>query len=109
MSQMSNILYIPIQINGGTTVPKDLLERELFIKNGELYVGTGSNGPEMVIGRVVPGATIKDPTIVGKLTIGIDSADAIVVDKETFDKNKDTKAYKQPGRLLLVDEGVGYT
>ena len=70
MSQTTdNILYIPIKINGGTKVPTDLLERELFIKNCELYVGNGTTTPDMIIGRVVPGATITDATLKGKLKL----------------------------------------
>lgn len=108
MSQANdNILYIPIQINGGTTLPNDLLERELFIKNGELYVGTGSGNKEMIIGRVVPGATINAPTLVNSTLKGsliLDTTTSgIVMDKETFNSNKDI--IKTTGRLVFVDEG----
>ena len=99
MSQTpDNILYIPIQINGGTKVPNDLLDRELFIKNGELYVGNGSGGGTMIIGRVVDGATITNPTINGSLTLG----DGMVVSATEFNANK--SKYAQPGRIIFVDE-----
>lgn len=93
------ILYIPIQINGGSDVPDDLLERELFIKNGELYVGTGDkdNKSEMIIGKVVPGATIKDATLTGKLMV---TEDLVVTElPKTAEK----------GRILFVDEGQNVT
>lgn len=46
------ILNIPIQINGGTNSPSDLLERELYVRetqNGyELYVGTGETAVKIL-------------------------------------------------------------
>lgn len=46
------ILNIPIQINGGTDSPTDLLERELYVRetsNGyELYVGTGETAVKIL-------------------------------------------------------------
>ena len=46
------ILNIPIQINGGTNSPNDLLERELYVRetsNGyELYVGTGETAVKVL-------------------------------------------------------------
>ena len=96
MSQATdNILYIPIQINGGTSVPNDLLERELFITNGELYVGTGSGRKEMIIGRVVPGATIKDAKFEGNLFLD----KSLIKTKETLPKEADE------GQIFFVDEG----
>lgn len=90
-----NILYIPIQINGGSTVPNDLLERELFIKGGVLYVGSGSGNPEVVIGRVIPGATITDATLSGKLKI--DSS--LIKTKTTLPRDA------EEGQIVFVDEG----
>lgn len=105
MSQRpDNILYIPIRINGGTEVPNDLLERELFIKNGELYVGTGNGKKEMIIGKVVDKAVITNPTISQSLYID----NSLVVSKDDFKKNKDsyTKTNDKGGmRVLFIDEG----
>ena len=70
MMSNGSILYIPIQINGGQDVPKNLLERELFIRNGELYVGNGTSEPDMIIGKVVKGAKIENPTLLGSVTLG---------------------------------------
>ena len=94
-SNENNILYIPIQINGGTTLPNDLLERELFIKNGELYVGTGSGKKEMIIGRVVPGAIIENATL--KSTLFLDGS--LVVSSASDVKNPTN------GQIVFVDEG----
>lgn len=87
------ILYIPIQINGGSEVPDDLLERELFIKNGELHVGTGGKKSEMIIGKVVDGATITDATLAGKLKID----NKLVV--------TELPKTAEEGQVLFVDEG----
>lgn len=100
----NNFLFIPIQINGGSTVPNDLLERELYIKNGELYVGTGDGNNQMIIGRVVDKAVITNPTISQSLFID----NALVVSKDDFEKNKDSyiKTDGKGGmRVLFIDEG----
>ena len=94
MENNNNILYIPIQINGGTEVPTDLLDRELFIKNGVLHVGIG-NGHEMVVlGEVVPNATITDATLNGKLYL----SDTLVV------KNLEDVKDPKDGQIIFVDE-----
>ena len=103
-----NILHIPIQINGdGTNRPTNLLDRELYVlDNGTLYVGkrnnaTGSIDVMEVVGRVIPNATITNPTIEGSLILG----DGMVVPEAEFDKNPNL--YKQNNRLLFIDEGSG--
>ena len=102
MSQATdNILYIPIQINGGTSVPNDLLERELFIKNGELYVGTGNGGKEMIIGRVVTGATLTGVNLANSLFIK--NKDGLVLTETEFNSKK--KSLAQSGRVIFIDEG----
>lgn len=102
MSQTTdNILCIPIQINGGTSVPNDLLERELFIKNGELYVGTGSGGKEMIIGRVVPGATLTGVNLANSLFIT--NTDGLVLTEDEFKQRK--SELEQSGRVVFIDEG----
>lgn len=65
MKMPDNILYVPIQINGGgydQQMP-DLLERELYVlEDGVLYVGCknrdGSIQKNMVMGRIYPGADV---------------------------------------------------
>jgi hypothetical protein len=76
--QNDNILYIPIQINGGDTVDgKALLERELFIdKDKVVYVGPDH---DVIVGRVIPEAVIDSPTIKNKLIIG----DELIVEDTT--------------------------
>lgn len=70
-----NIIYVPIQINGGeATPPTNLLDRELFVlDNGTLYVGCkkadGSVEVKTVVGNIIPNAIIDSPTIKGKLII----------------------------------------
>lgn len=121
MSQTNdNILYIPIQINGGENKYaadlKGLLkERELYINSeGILYVGIKKEGKVevwTVAGRVHNNATITNPTIKQYLNVGTSSEDGdkIIVTKAEFDANKNTSDFKMPGRIFFVDEGKGYT
>lgn len=58
-----NILYVPIQINGGTDTEPTLLDRELYVlEDGTLYVGIkdadGTIKIKNVLGNVIPNATI---------------------------------------------------
>lgn len=96
----SNILYVPIQINGGENVPSNLLERELFVlDNGTLYVGKKDGSTvkvTTVAGRVIPGATITNPTIEGTLKFG----NGLVITREELA----TKALDK-GQVVFVDEG----
>jgi hypothetical protein len=92
-----NIIYVPIQINGGETVADNLLERELFVlENGTLYVGCkkadGSVEVKTVVGNVIPNATIDSPTIKNKLIIG----DELVVEDTTNINNP------EHGRVVFV-------
>ena len=96
----NNILYVPIQINGGQTVPSDLLDRELFIKNGELHVGT-PDGEMIVLGNVVPGATLTGVNLADSLFIK--NKDGLVLTKYEFNLKKDSLA--QSGRVVFIDEG----
>ena len=89
-----SILYIPIQINGGQNLPNNLLDRELFIKNGELYVGNGTSEPDMIIGKVVKGAVIEDPKLLGTITLG----NGVILNKDMTNKESE-------GKLYLVDDG----
>lgn len=98
----NNILYVPIQINGGgTKKPSDLLERELYVLDGgTLYVGVKDGNTVRiteVAGRVIPGATITDPIISGTLRL---AGNNLVVTKEKF-KNMDLKT----GQVVFVDDG----
>lgn len=96
----NNILYIPIQINGGQTVPSDLLDRELFIKNGELHVGI-PGGEMIVLGNVVPGATLNGVNLADSLFIK--NKDGLVLTEEEFNSKKNSLA--QSGRVVFIDEG----
>ena len=98
--ETNNILYIPIQINGGSAVPSELLERELFVlDNGTLYVGkkVGNNVVvSEVIGKVADGATIKNavlesPTMNNMKVQVYSSAEAI--------------PNPQQGAVYFIDEG----
>ena len=58
MGKKENVLYIPIQINGGDSLPSTLKERELFVKltgdagkkelDGLLYVGDHENAKRYI-------------------------------------------------------------
>ena len=96
----NNILYIPIQINGGQTVPSDLLDRELFIKNGELHVGI-PGGEMIVLGNVVPGATLTGVNLANSLFIK--DTDGLVLTEEEFNNRK--SELEQLGRVVFIDEG----
>lgn len=119
MSQTNdNILYIPIQINGGGDLYKEdldglLKERELYINSeGILYVGIKKDGVVeawTVAGRVHNNATITNPTIKQYLNVGTGDDDHIIVTKAEFDQNKTKEAFKKEGRIFFVDEGKGYT
>ena len=80
-----NIIYVPIQINGGgNSEPSSLLDRELFVlDNGTLYVGhkkaDGSIEVMNVVGKVVPNAELDSPIIKNKLFVD----DSLVVDTVT--------------------------
>lgn len=107
MDQKNNILYIPIQINGGDTADvAELLERELYIKDKILYVGPGHIGTDkktnmenIIIGRVVPGAIIDSATLTGKLML--DSS--LIKTKEEL-----RQITPESGQIFFVDEGKGY-
>ena len=67
MKMPDNILYIPIQINGGSYDQQmpDLLDRELYVlEDGVLYVGCkdrdGNIKKNVIMGRVCPGAEIRE-------------------------------------------------
>ena len=108
MSQEANILYIPIQINGGEegekSAPNKLLDRELYVlKDGKLYVGIEENGaviPTVIAGRVVPEAIIESPTITKMLKFGKD----IVMTPKEFTDNQNSLT--QEGRVVFINEGT---
>jgi hypothetical protein len=101
--EQNNILYVPIQINGGNKTLNELVgelkDRELYVSNdGTLYVGV-ANGSDVevktVVGRIVPNATIINPSFSG--TVKIDSS-------MVYSKVEDIQ---NPviGGLYLIDEG----
>ena len=97
-----NILRIPIQINGGgTPVPNNLKERELYVlDDGTLYVGKrNSNGtisPTIVIGKVISDADISG----AKLTKNLFLDDALICKPGELPKSP------KNGQVMFIDEGT---
>ena len=76
----NGILNIPIQINGGTASPNDLLERELYVRetqNGyELYVGTGETAVKILAIPYTQFVQADDNSItIGDIRFNLDNTD----------------------------------
>lgn len=96
----NGILNIPIQINGGTDSPSDLLERELYVRETqsgyELYVGTGETAVKILAIPYTQFVQANDTSItIGNITFNTDNADpdnttTFLVDGESITCKKAT-------------------
>ena len=74
-------LKVPIQINGGDTVPSELKDRELYVdSNGYLYVGKQPNDSTSSVEKIRSGKSDEAYKIFNENGLEINTADGGTVD-----------------------------